>query len=318
MSKLNLIVHLNGYEDQNPSNNPSRNNFKWQTDIQGVDVEEPSSKSLMLNPGQSHSLFSGQVSTTDDTTTTWDLSIKPGTSNTYRLSYNSGTLPGFRVLRSTGADATTEISVTKNARLLTFSSTAGTPLDLIAGGAQVGDVVRIGESFNVSNQGKFTILSLTATSFTVDNDSGLAESNILLGAGFEDEVRIHSQDGVQIGDKIEIVAGFSSVTQGTYEITDVADQFVDFFSLNSLPAETNVSNNPSALSIFKDSKQFLYIESDQKLEILLDSSEAITIEPLNVGTQKKPGIFMVSANVRSAIIENKSTTPAKIFYVTAE
>jgi len=319
MSKLNLLVHINGYEDENCTNNPSRNNFKWNRDTQGVDIEEPSSKSISLAPGQTHSLFSGAVVTSDDGTTTWDIALKAGTTNTYRISLNSGTAPEFRTARTTGADATTAVTVTKNAKVLTFTSTAGTALDLIAGGAIVGDIVRIGSSFNAVNQGKYTIIALSATSLSIENESGQAEGPIVLGASFEDELSVHSQNGVQIGDKVDIVDGFSPVSRNTYEITDATPEYIEFFSLDSLPAETAISNSPAALFIYRDAKQFIYVETNQKILLKLDNGTITkTIEPLTAGTTKKPGMFLATGTVKSAEIENTSQSFASIFYVTAE
>lgn len=319
MSKLNLLIHINGYEDENPTNNPSRNNFRWNRDIQGIDISEPSSRSITLGAGQSHDLFSGTVATADDATTTWDIALKAGTSSTYRISHNSGTLPNFRTPRAIGADATTEVTVTKNAKVVTFTATGGTLYDLDAAGLIVGDVVRIGSGFNQLNQGKFTIVSFSTNSFSVVNEVGQAEGPVTLGASFEDQIKIHGQDGVQIGDKVDITNGFSPVTHGTYEITDVADDYIEFFSLDSLPQETGVSNSPAAFSIYRDAKGFIYIESDQDLDIRINGENVTNqIRPLVAGTTRKPGVFMSSASIKSASISNTSQSIANIFYVTAE
>lgn len=320
MSKLNLLIHINGYEDENATNNPSRNNFKWQREVQGIDISEPTSKSISLPPGQSLSLFSGTVSTSADATTTWDLELKTGTSNTYKLSHAGGTAPLFRTPRIEGHDATTEVTITKNAKILTFTATGGTIWDLSAAGVSIGDEVKIGDSFNQANRGTFKILSLTSTSFTVENSIGVAEGPITLGADFADEVNIYSADGVQVGDKIDILDGFSSVSFGTYEITDVSHDYIEFYSNSSLPEESGVSNSPDAFLIYRDAKSFLYIESDKKLDIKLDgaSSANASIEPFYVGTKRISGVFMSSASIKSAEIENKSQETATIFCVTAE
>ena len=88
--------------------------------------------------------------------------------------------------------------------------------------------------------------------------------------------------------------------------------------MDSLPAETAISNSPSALLIYRDAKSFIYIESDKKLKITLDGSQEIIIEPLSSGTNKKPGIYLSTAVAKSAVIENLSQEFASIFYVTAE
>lgn len=316
--KMNLLVNINGYSDLNASNSPSLNNVNWCRDMQGIDITDPVSTSIKLPAGESAILFSGNVTSSDDATTTWDIALKSGTSNTYVISHNAGTAPDFRTPRTEGSDATTQVTVTKNAKLLTFSSTGGTAFNLIAGGVQVGDIARIGSSFNVANQGTYKILAVTATSFTVENESGLAESSITLGASFADEINIYSSAGVQIGDKINIIDGFSSVTHGTFEISDVSHDYLEFESVSSLPEETGISNSPAAFLIYRDLKQFLYIESDQKLEITLNSSNTVTLNTMNSGIEKKNGVFMNSGSIYSATIENKSQNIASVFYISAE
>ena len=318
MSFLNLLVHLNIYEDQNASNNPSKNNVKWTLDQQGLSVMEPESRSLKLGAGQSYTLFSGNISISADGTTLYNIALKAGTSSTYRVSHSGGTAPLFRTPRTEGHDATTEVTVTKNAKLLTFTSTGGTLFSLIAGGAVVGDEVRIGNAFNVANRGKFKILSLSATSFIVENEAGTAEGAIVLGASFATEINIFSADGVQINDKVDIIDGFSPVTQDTYDITDVSHDYIEIHSANSLPTESSISNSPEALVIYRDAKQFLYIESNKKLSISLNGSTTNELEPFICGTEQKPGVFMSKASIKSATIENKSTELAEIFFITAE
>lgn len=315
MSKLNVLLHLNGYEDENPTNNPTKNNFKWTFDEQGIDVQEPESKLLKLQSGQSLSLFSGEVSISDDNTTTYDIALKEGTSNTYTITYNSGTSPDFRIGKSLGHDSTTIVCVEKNGPLLTYTSTAGTIFDLVSGGVQVGDEVRIGSNFNLSNQGKYKILSFTATSFTVENSSGMEENNVILGLEFASQLQIFSVDGVQVGDKVRISSGFSSVSFGTYEITDVSPQSIEIYSIRSLPEETN---KQTQLNIYNNSKRFMYIESNKKISLTIDGVSAGNIENLNAGSSLKNGFFVKTGESYSASIVNLSNDTATIFYVVAE
>lgn len=319
MSKLNLLIGLNGYEDVNPTNNPNMNCFKWDRFIQGADIQEPSSTKAVMSPDQEISLFSGNVSTNADGTTTWDIYLKSGTANTYVLKHNGGTAPDFRVLRNTGADATTEITVTKNGKVLTFASTGGTALNLIVGNVIVGDEVRIGSLFSVPNQGKYKLLSVTATSFSVENEVGVAEASIVQDTDFANQIRIYSNAGVQISDKVDIIANFSPATFNTYEITDVADNYVEFFSLDSLPQEVAIANSPSAITIYREAKTFLYIEASTKLQITIDGSATPqVIEPLQAGKDKQQAFFLYTGTMRSVSIKNVSQTSSNVFYVTAE
>jgi len=318
-NKMNLLVHMNGYSDQKANTEPSLNNFKWNREYIGIDIKDPLSESISLAPGASKLLFSGGISTSADSTTTFDIFLRENTTSSYILAHNSGTAPLFRIPRISGADATTEVTVTKNAKLMKFESTGGTLFDLIVNGVVVGDRIRIGDAFNSANIGQFTIIALTATSFTVVNETGSNESNIVLGADFKDQIDIYSSSGVQVGDKITIKNGFSPVSFGSYEITDVSHDFIEFHSLNSLPEEYGVSNNPEAISIYRSSKQFVYIEANRSLNIKINGSTITnTIEPFNVGTSVRPGIFLSKSNLSSIEIENPTTEECSVVYITAE
>jgi hypothetical protein len=313
MSKLNILLSLNGYEDENPTNNPTHNNFKWTNDFQGIGIQEPRSETIKVLAGQSKSLFSGAATLADDNTTTYDITLKPSTSNTYIILHNSGTAPLFRTPRAIAADATTQVTVTKNGPLLTFTATGGTVWSMTA--VQVGDEVRLGGVFNLANQGKFKILSKTSTSFTVDFAGGAAEGPITLGMTFDTQVQIYSAAGVQVGDKLDINAAFSSVSYGTYEVTDVAANYIEIFSSKSLPEEIAVQTK---LNIYTSQKKFVYIECDKKLNIKINGIISNKIEPLQFGTKQKPGMFLNTASVYSLEIENTSLDTATVFYVTAE
>jgi len=207
------------------------------------------------------------------------------------------------------------VTVTKNGPLLTFTSTGGTAFDFVGGGVQVNDEVRIGAGFDESNQGKFKILAFDATSFQVENDAGQAEGPITLGASFAEVIQAFSADGVQIGDKVELSSGFSSVTLGTYEITDVNPEYIEIYSIKSLPEETAVSTQ---LKIYNNSKQFIYIETNKKLSVSIDGVGNGEINLLRAGTELKKGIYMKSGEAYQASITNESSDEAFVFYVTAE
>ena len=280
-----------------------------------MDINEPESKSVSLAAGETLSLFSGVVSISDDGTTSYNISLVSGSSNTYKIAHNSGTAPVFKAARNLSSDATTEITVTKNGPLLTFTSTSGTLLSLIAGGAVVGDEVRIGDGFNIVNQGKYKILALTATSFQIENDAGQAEGPIVLGALFADILQIFSAAGVQVGDKVDLLSPFSLVTVGTYEITDVNPDYIEIYSFKSLPSETNITVQ---LNIYNNSKQYIYIESDKILSLSIDNMSVGKIEQLKAGTSIKKGIFMKSGSMYQASVKNEDTSSALIFFVSAE
>ncbi len=317
--KLNLSIHLNAYSDDSDSNSPTLNNFRWNREYLSLDVGEPSSKVVNLAPNETLSLFSGSINISADTTTKYDILLKSGSSSVYQILHSGGTEPYFRTPRISGADATTMVSVTKNAKVLKFESTGGTLFDLITGAVVVGDRVRVGDNFNPSNRGEYKIIALTATSFSVENETGVVESNIVLGTDFADQVNIYSASGVQIGDKIDIQNNFSLVTQGTYEIIDVSHNYVEFHCVSSLPEETNISNDPDAFVIYRSAKQMVYMESDKKINIKINSTSITnTIEPFEMSGNVKPGVFLSKSTIKSIEVSNPTTETCKLYYITVE
>lgn len=314
MSKLNLLVHLNNYEDSSSSNNPSLNNFKWTREITGISSDNAKSEVLSLAPGETKTLFSGTRTLIKDGTAQYDISLKPLTTNTYILKAVAGTLPNFRTPRSISSDATTEVSVTSNGPLMILTSTAGTSFDFTA--VQVGDYIRIGDLFNSLNQGEFKVLDKTATSITVENRDVVVEGPIALGAGFADQIQVYSADGVQAGDMLVISGGFSLVTQGSYEISSVTANSVEFYSSNALPEETAILTD--SIDFYFSAKNLIYIESDKKITATVNGSQAMNIEQFVINGAVKPGMLMLKSTVYSLTVENISTDTANLFLASAE
>lgn len=316
MPNLNLLIFLSTSSDINASNNPSQNNFKWTRNVNGLSVSNPSSLAFPLAPGETKVLFNGTRTLSQDGTTQYSIALKPLTSNTYVLSGVSGTLPNFRSPRAPGSDATTQVTATLNGPLVTFSSTGGTAFNLIVGGAIVGDSVRIGNLFSPALQGEYKILALTATSFTVENAAGVTQGPITLGAGFASQVSIYSALGVQTDDIVVISGGFSPVTQGSYKVTSVGANFLEFYSTDTLPIESSIQTQ--AIAVYSDAKQLVYLESDQHCSMIVNGIAGGEISPFVIGNSTKPGIFMRTSTMYSMSVTNISTSPASLFLASVE
>lgn len=261
MSKLNLLISLLTFDDANSTNDPQLAHVDWTRNIKGFSVQNPASKKEVLAPGESLSLLNGVVSTSIDGTTQFDLINTTG--STYRIIYDgNGTAPDFRTERALAADATTEITVTKNNNATTtFTATAGTLPDFSS--VVIGDELRTGATFTLLNQGVNTIIAKTATSITIKKADSTGET-VILGANFAADFRIYTAAGVQVGDKVIISAGFSPATQDTYDISDVAPDFIEFVSLEAIPEESDIIPGAAGLIIYSDAKNFVYIECDKK------------------------------------------------------
>ncbi len=128
MSKLNALIFLNTSSDGGcpTTNAPLRQNFRWERSFKGITVENPSSLDFSLAPGESRTLFNGERVLTQDGTTQYSIAPYAGQTSTYELSWTGGTNPTFRTSRASGADATTQVLVTTNGGVVTFTSSPGT------------------------------------------------------------------------------------------------------------------------------------------------------------------------------------------------
>jgi hypothetical protein len=315
MAKLNLLVNINSYADPAPSNNPSLNLFKWCRDFSGIPVDKPQSLQFSLAPGENRTVFDGTRTLLSDGSTQFQLLLKSGTSNTYVLKHVGGTAPQFRVSRSTGADATTMVAVTKNGDVCTFASTGGTLFALIAGGVVVGDQVKIATGFQATNQGIFKVIAVTATSFAVENANGVAEGPITLGAGFADAVKIYGAAGVQVGDTVKIASVFSPATRGSYEITGVNSSEIEFYSTSALPLETVTA---PGVTVYSQAKRLFYIETDKRISLTVNGAAQGNVEPIVSGTDVRPGIALRSETAWSLVVANDSLDTANIFIASVE
>lgn len=207
--------------------------------------------------------------------------------------------------------------------VLTGGSTA-TPFNLISGGVVVGDNVIIGSNFNPLNQGTFQVIAVTSTSFTVENLTGVNEGPIVLGSGFASQISIFGSAGVQVGDTLVISGGFSAAIQGSYEITAVSAESVQFSSTSLLPSQGPVTTE--AITIYSNAKTLVYIESDSILDVILNGVDIGQIEPFMISNaalpslpqQAVPGIFMLKSTVWSLSVTNNGLNTANIYFAAVE
>lgn len=323
MSKLNFLVYLNAYDDQHSSNAPNRSNFKWERNANSIFANNPTSLEFSMAPGETRTLFNGQRTLTQDNTTQYTLSLVPFTMTTYQIKWVGGTSPRFRTARVSGANSSTNVTVTVNGPVATFASGIGQPFDLISGGVVVGDSVRIGSNFSPANQGEWKIISMTNTSFSVANPLAVAEGPINLGSSYNSQVDIYSAAGVQVNDTLIISGGFSPASWGSYTITAVSDTFIQFSSLNALPQESSITTQ--AIAAYFIAKKLIYMESDQHVTMAINGASGNEINPLVtcgcnglIPNKQEPGMFLRTSTVYSISITNVSINTANLFFASVE
>jgi hypothetical protein len=202
-----------------------------------------------------------------------------------------------------------------------------TQFGLTGGGVVVGDYVTIGSEFNIANQGTYQIISMTNTTFSVVNASGVDEGPILLGSSFATQVAIFSAAGVQPGDTLVISAGFSPVSWGSYDITAVYAESLTFSTTAVLPTEGPITTE---VEIYSMAKQLIYMESDGPLSVTLNGSATpITIEPFTITNcptglpsaavgNVTPGMLMLKSTIYSISVTNNGITPVNLFLAAVE
>jgi len=316
MPRLNMLIALNSYNDPGSTNNASHNGIKWTRSLDCLPaMDAGQTQPFTLAPGESRILFNTVRTIDQDNTTQYSTTLSLTNPNTYILTAVGGTLPNFRTPRVTGADATTQVTVTLNGPVTTFTSTGGTPFSLISGGVVVGDLVRIYAPFNTLNQGEWKIISLTATSFSVANAIGVAEGPYTLGVDFATEIQIYSAAGVQVNDTLVISSGFSPVDFGSYIITGVAANWLQFYTTATLPQESAITTE---VQIYESAKRFIYMETDQDVTVTINGSQSANVEPWEIQTTTFPGQYMQKATIYSLSVTNTSTNAANLLLCSIE
>jgi hypothetical protein len=324
MSKFSMSIFLQSYDDHHSSNAPSRSSLKWNRDLNSIFVNNPTNQADTVAPGETRVVFNGLRTLGQNGSTSYSIALKPLSSNTYVLSWaGAGAAPNFRTPRTTGADATTQVTTVVNGPIVTFTSTGGTNFNLTSGGCIVGDYVTIGNEFNTLNQGTFKLLALTATSFTIENPTAVGEGPITLGSSFATQVQIFSAAGAQVNDTIVISGGFSATTVGSYVVTAVYAESLEFFSASALPIESNIVTQ---VTIYSNAKTLVYIESDSALDVILNGVDIGQIEPFVISNvalpslppKVVPGVFMLKSTIYSLSVTNNGISPANIFFAAVE
>lgn len=315
MNKFSTIFYINAYADPTSSTTPSRSFVRWQRQNNDLPCSKPISQELYLAPGETQTLFDGTVSLSQDGTTQYSISPKAGSVGTYVLQWVGGTNPVFRTARTTGADATTQVQVTLNATIATYTSIGGTPFNFTGGGVQVGDSIYIDTGiFSPLNQGYFQVIAFTATSVSIINPNAAPETQTL-GSAFATQMQIFSAAGVQTTDSLSIFGGFSAPILGAYAISQVYANRLEFFSTASLPTQTVTTDQ---IAVYSESRQLIYMESDQNVDLTINGIDGGEISPYFANGTVTPGQFLRTSQMWSLVVQNTSLNQATVFLVALE
>lgn len=324
MAILNLQINTIAYLDQKTSNNPSLRAFDLGVKLLGQPIDRPRSEMFSVAPGETRTIFNGTRTTAIDGTTAFDISQPDlATPNLYRFSRSSGTFPVFRTDRIPAVDNTTVLAITVNGPLMKLTHTGGTALDTT--NIIVGDVLKIenGSGLNPANLGRFTILSKTSNSITVENLNATAESATIIDFN---KFLVYSNGGsnnqIQINDKVIISAGFSPAIWGTYTITEITPLYFEILvsTPNGLPIETGILPGTAGLVFYSSAKKFVLIAAQQKCSVRhnADTLDNNLLEPIEVNNPEKPAIYIKQGTSYALTIKNLSLETLNLIVATAE
>jgi hypothetical protein len=302
----------------------------WNPKYQFINVNNPKSEQWTVSPGATITPFSGTVSTSINSLTQFNVTENPVLFGTYRFTWNgTGANPVFRTDRSLAFNTET-LQVTNNNNVTaTFTVTGSSTFSAVS----VGDTLWLpgpttGDSstpFNVLNQGAWVVigkssgnLSVTATRLPGQPFSAVNETQTVTA---NSQVVAFSSSGVQIGNSVNISAGFSSVDFGNYVLTMVTPTWFEIVPGFNLPLETGIVPGTSGLVFYSMSKRFIRVECNQNATIQPNglSSSLIQVQPIQVATPGMEGFFELWGPCWSlSVVNNNPGSPMTLLVISAE
>lgn len=325
MSRLTTISHVLAY-DNDEAGFSSRKPIDWPRTIRNVTVRNPGNQKYDIEPLGAKTIFDGTRTLGLDGTTTFSISPVSGQPSTYRLTVTAGTSPGFRVNRALALSgiATT---LTLNANLSgTLTVSAGTPFASLV----VGDVVFIAGTstgdvpgpFSALNEGYWTVLTAGGASISVIRDPSqvFTGSTEVVTPSTNLQVVAFAPSGVQVGDTVELLAGFASTALRAYEIAGVNPNWLEVVSTRALGSQIGITPDVAGMVVYTTAKRYVHIEVNQECVVHIngDTGSAVVLAPWVPGDWRLPGEYRQTGSVWSLRLVNKSTLPLEAVVLTAE
>lgn len=323
MGTLSLTSTTVAFSDATATggSDPLLKHFDWKRSIQ-VSINNPESRHLSLESAGTEVVFNGTRTITLDGTTQLTVTLSPLNSSCYRFTYASGTLPGFRTSRSfsLSGKAVTIVANTNGTATWSTSSTAFSAVQagdiLFVPGTSTGDTASL---FNSSNEGFWTVLVASSTSVTLLRSGDTSEGVSEVVTPADNKVQAFTSSGVQVGDTVDVSAGFSVLAQKSFTVSTVTATWFEVISTSPLPLQT-ATPGATGVAFYTKCKKFIRIESDQEVVARVngDSTDICRITPWSSGDSRYVGEYTKVGPVWSLTIYNRSTTIANVLLISVE
>ena len=318
-TSFRLITQLVAFGDSGASN-PSLRHLDWRRDISGLQVTNPRREAYDIPAGQERVIWDGTRALTVDGTTEFEVELVAGKADRYRFRHTGGTAPGFRTDRAldlAGDSVTATVNANDTLTLVTDGSFAA---------VQAGDTLWLPSTdeidtspFSSTNRGFWVVLSANATTVVLERPGdfeGVSEADIAVTDA--DQVQAFSASGVQVGETLEVLAGFVSATQRSYTIEDVTPSYLEVQSQPPIPNETGITPGADNFLVFTSVASFVYIEADQECAVKVngDTGTKQRLSPWLAGD--KVGQYMKTGPVWSLSVLNRSPLTAHVDIISVE
>lgn len=328
MSLLTLVQQALAYDDVAATSNPTQLRVNRRPSVSNVPVENAGTVPVTLAPGDVTTVVDGTRTLTLDGTTAFSLSLSPLDPTRYRVAWTGGTNPGFRTDR--GLDLHTIVLTLTALSNLSLTVVAGTGTPFAA--VQVGDTafipgVTTGDPagpFNPLNEGYWSVLSVGGSGASVT----MARAPGSIFSGYSEVVtpsvatqfQAFSATGVQVGDTLDLSAGFAAPALHSYEIVAITSKWVEFQSTAPLGAQTGILPGATGLVVYTSAKRWVMVETDQELcaRVNGDTTNHVKVQPWVPGDPAFVGSFSVVGPVWKLVLVSLSTAPATVVVSSAE
>jgi hypothetical protein len=319
MAYFSLTSQALVFGDPIASSNPTQRYVDWTRKYSQIPVSNARSNSYSIEPLSSVAVFDGTRSTSVSDTTQFSVALSPINSSTYRFSWTAvGTAPAFRTDRAltlSGLDVTL-VTQANNSVVVTVS--VGSPF----GAVTVGDVVFLpgtttGDSagpFSALNEGEWSVITASASSLTITRPVAINYSAIgeVVSITSNTQFQAYTAAGVQVGDVMDLSAGFATPMLKNFTITAVNPKWVEFSSTVAIGVATGVPQI-AGIAFYTSAKKFVKIEADQEVIVRFNGDTGNTNricpflagDPALVGYEEKVGpVFKLILVNRSSVYVN--------------
>jgi len=322
---FNLFQKIQAFGDATNNSNPLLRHVDWSRNVNGVVCENPRSDPYKIEPGQTKLVFDGTRTTTIGGGTTFASSLSSLDPSRYRFTWTGGADPGFRIDRSLALNGVSVTFTVQANNTVILSVPTGPDFT----GVATGDIIFVpnlttgdaSSPVSVMNSGYWQVLAVTDSTHLVlvrfsGADFEATTETVALTANTQ--LQAFTSSGVQVGDNVDISAGFATATRKTYEIVAVTSKFFEVISTTPIPAETGIQPGAAGLIVYTAAKKFLYIEADQECSIRCNGSSDDTQRGSPAEAGSMDVLFMKKGPTWSLSLVNRATVTANVFIISYE